>query len=273
MNQIFGLLGRFFTDKNGNSRGWQAFCLVTLIGVAITISIAWKANGPNQPRLNASAYVIVPLVFAAVGGLLWAADVLRRRRFARLQATSGIPVQASIAQESARNKRAAGWIAAVIGVTVMPLVLWGFGGMIAKNYASLGWSETNCRVVRCEVDKPWKTYQFRISVAYTLNGTAFNSTVGAPTVVPVRSSAEAKRIEAQFQPGSQHRLYVNPGDPNEATLRRGSSIGAMIATVTMPIFTFICITASLRFMLRKGGRPRASARPVDANVDQMKLAA
>jgi hypothetical protein len=62
-----------------------------------------------------------------------------------------------------------------------------------------------------------------------------NTCVNAPTAISVMSASEARRIETRYQVGTQHRLYVNPHNPQEASLRRGPSVGAVIGTVTAPL--------------------------------------
>lgn len=259
------IFNRFFADTKGISRGWQVFVFLTLLGLAASAGLAWKVGKPGQPPVHRSVYIVLPLMFTSIGGMLWMADAIRRRRFARQLVHSGETVDHAIARDTARNKRVAGAIAAVAGLTLLPFILFQFGVTMWKEYSSLNWTPTNCRVLHVEVDKPWNIYQFRITVAYEMNGVAYDSEVDAPTANSVKSSSEARRIEARYQPGTQHRLYVNPQNPREASLRRGPSVGAVIYTVAGPLLGLMFMVASARFLLR-GRLKQETCDPTNSQV-------
>ncbi len=111
-------------------------------------------------------------------------------------------------------------------------------GPVRHAIAARSWRGVECRILRSEVrrhpsSKGSDTYSPEIFYSYVVNGQEHRSDNYSFFELSANGWAAAQRITAGYRPGSTVACYVNPIDPDDATLHRGPSVGWLIGLVPL----------------------------------------
>jgi len=140
-----------------------------------------------------------------------------------------------------------------------------FEGFLAREFlrtaATYGWDQTPCVMTASEVipdpAQTWPNQDFlvRVSYRYTAGGAERNSTALDRTPRTAFSDyGEAQRLADRLTEGTQTVCYVNPANPDEAVLRRGS------------LWMGLLLLFPLIFVALGGGLVWAGVRPARAEA-------
>ncbi|HOP98860.1 MAG TPA: DUF3592 domain-containing protein, partial [Verrucomicrobiota bacterium] len=133
------------------------------------------------------------------------------------------------------------------------LFTWLVVGGAIETVKTWSWEETECRILNSGVREPDQSndFEFHVEYTYTVQGRTFTST--RYELKPTRSSdyGEMLRLEQRYPTGTRAVCYVNPADPGQAVLHRGS-----FWILLIPLFPllFVAIGAGGIYFIWRGKR-------------------
>jgi hypothetical protein len=131
---------------------------------------------------------------------------------------------------------------------------------VAKNLATYTWKPADAEILESAVTEPRANRDnpdFTVRYRYRYDGKEFTSTDYERGGVTSRNAAEAHRLAGQLSRGKRTTAYVNPAQPAEAVLHRGSLLSSL--AVLFPL-VFVAVGAGgIIFAWRMGrGGPESS---------------
>ena len=142
---------------------------------------------------------------------------------------SGIP-----ANPLAGRRFAAGLLIVVGLVLFLAFLL----GPVRHAIAARSWRAQECKILRSEVQRyatseGSDTYSPEILYSYLVDGHEHRSDIYSFFEFSSSGRAAAERITSGYRPGSTVTCYVNPADPDDATLNRDPSLGWLIGLLPL----------------------------------------
>jgi len=201
----------------------------------------------DRQGLQAGLFALFPLIFVTVGaGIIWAGiATLRKQKKAKTKGTvESISAGARSRVQGWKVGAAFGGIFFVVGAALLyPLGI----SPITKMIRSQDWIETPCQVLWSTVRRHESTdsdghtsitYSVDIFYEYEFGGTTHRSNnygfMGGSS--SGRSGKQA--VIKQYPKGSQQTCYVNPDLPEQAVLKPGLGLSALLALIPA-LFTLV----------------------------------
>ncbi len=210
----------------------------------------------QRDSLLLGLFIVIPLVFVAIGGAGLYFTRRPRREASQSQAVTPLARKAKGAAQARYALVGFFGIFAVAGLGMF----YALGIVpIARTLDAQSWVATPCRVLHAEVrshaSDDGTTYSVYVLYAYTVNGQSYKSDtydfVGGSS-----SGHDGKaRIVEQYRSAPNPVCYVNPKDPNQAVLKRGFHAGLLL--VLIPLVFMLVGFGGICGTLR--GRQRSAA--------------
>ena len=173
-------------------------------------------------------FLPLPLLFVFIGLMGFYTVVFRVKLHPRIKHSAN-PI--------AGRRFAAGLLIAAGAVLFLAFLL----GPVRHAVAARSWRAADCKILRSEV----RRYRGRIGhrdafspeifYSYTVNGQEHRSDNYSFLDYPDSGWAAARRISSGYRPGSTVACYVNPSDPDDATLHRDPSLKWLIGLIPLAL--------------------------------------
>jgi hypothetical protein len=116
-------------------------------------------------------------------------------------------------------------------------------GPVRHALAARSWRGVECKILRSEVQRyanseGGDTYAPKILYSYLVDGQEYRSDMYSFFELSSNGRAVAERISSGDRPGSAVTCYVNPADPDDATLHREPSPGWLIGLVPLAMLAW-----------------------------------
>jgi hypothetical protein len=158
-----------------------------------------------------------------------------------------------------------------LGASVFFLLFGSFGVVfiflisrdVSAKLRTYQWTQTECVITSSESVDLGKEYGFNLRYDYSFAGHLHhgtNYTVGKSGFGDYR---DVQTLIARYQPGAKSICYVNPSDPTQAVLRRGSL--ALIPFFLLPL-VFVAIGAGGIYFTWRNAEKTAAPRPVTGRI-------
>ena len=172
--------------------------------------------------------------------------------------TFNIPSKRSGSQQSVVSK---------LGTSLFFLIFGLFGVFfiflmsrdLATKLRTYRWTQTVCVIVSSASVDLDKEYGFNVKYDYEFGGHRYHSTDYTVGKSGFSNYRDVQILVARYQPGVKSTCYVNPSDPTQAVLRRGSP--AMIPFFLLPLI-FVAIGAGGIYFTWRKTEKTAATRPV-----------
>lgn len=220
----------------------------------------------HRESLASSLFLLIPLLFVAIGAAIaWAGVASLRRRRSRSLAADAPPAAAprpGPAGGGGGRKTAlgVGLFLAVAGAAAgLPLALGPLRSMIASRH----WVETPCTVIWSRVlshdSDDGTTYSVDIFYEYAFAGETHRSNRFRFLTGSSSGRSGKVAIVRNYPEGSRQVCYVNPDRPEQAVLLPGLSAAAFLAAI--PLVLLLLGVALVAGSLRSGAAGRPPGRP------------
>ncbi len=110
-----------------------------------------------------------------------------------------------------------------------------------RNVVQYTWKKTSCQIARSSVTKTGTSkspYRFIVRYSYEYNARKYTSDVYRRDNKNSKTYTDADELVRRYPEGSENACYVNPSDPAQAVLKRGSLLIGLFALLPL-IFIFI----------------------------------
>jgi len=116
-------------------------------------------------------------------------------------------------------------------------------GPVRHAIVALSWRAQECRILRSEVRRYATTkgsdrYSPEILYSYAVDDHEHRSDTYSFFEDLTSGWAAAQRITNRYRPGSTVTCYVNPADPDEATLNRVPSVGWLVGLLPLGLLAW-----------------------------------
>jgi Protein of unknown function (DUF3592) len=125
------------------------------------------------------------------------------------------------------------FVAVLLIVVGLALILAFLLGPVRHAIAARSWGSQECKILRSEIgrfatSKGGDRYSPRIFYSYAVDDNDHHSDTYSFFEYSTNGWTSARRITSRYRPGSTVSCYVNPADPDDATLNRDPSPGWLI---------------------------------------------
>ena len=170
-------------------------------------------------------FLPIPLLFVFIGAMGFYSIVFRVTPHPRVRPPAN-PV--------AGRRFAAGLLMVAGSILLVAFLL----GPVRHAVAARSWRGAECKILRSEVrrhpsSKGSDAYSPEILYSYVVDGQEHRSDTYSFLEFSGSGWAAARRITGGYQPGSTVACYVNPADPDDATLHRDPSLGWLIGLIPL----------------------------------------
>lgn len=217
-------------------------------------------NPSDSVLVHGSAWMILflplPLIFVLVGGVgIYAAW------FGKSGGTEEEEEEEPLSDQSKGRLGGLAFCAFFAFIGLAALVGF-FGPPVVGLLLSLTWEPTTCVIDRSTLlttrSDDGYTYQIDILYRYDVDGDEYRSNNYNFLSFSSSGKSSKHRVLHRYPIGSEHTCYVNPGDPTEAVLHRGLSLGYLLALI--PLVFLAAGVAGMVAMLRKNGAKHRGSR-------------
>jgi hypothetical protein len=153
------------------------------------------------------------------------------------------------------------------------LFIWLAFHDLAPGLLTWRWQRAGCQILSSSVrstienDRAKGDFYFAVSYRYAFSGRTYTSTTFSPKDQAIPEYSQAARLVKEFPSGSASVCYVNPANPNESVLRRGSL--GMLPFLLLPL-VFVLIGLGGLYVTWRARTEPESAKSISESSDQAK---